>query len=124
MVECHGAARRQGTLRSSRWGGFVIGSPAYDPALCAAALEKSSRAAATGWSSLSANSTHNAMDSKISFDARIRALKGSAEVLRAAAVSVGNAAEAVMTEVLYMEAAQSRFAARKGEHRQTTRASR
>ena len=63
------------------------------------------------------------MDNKISFEARIRALKGSAEVLRAAAVSVANAAEVVMTEVLHMEAAQSRFASRKGD-RQTTRASR
>ena len=56
------------------------------------------------------------MDNKPSFEARIQALKGTAEALR-------SAAEVVMTEVLHMEAAQSRFSARKGERRQTTRAS-
>ena len=57
------------------------------------------------------------MDNKPSFEARIRALKDAAETLR-------TAAEVVMTEVLHMEAAQSRFEARKGERRQTARASR
>ena len=57
------------------------------------------------------------MDNKPSFEARIRALKGAAEAIR-------SAADVVMTEVLHMEAAQSRFEARKGERRQTTRASR
>ena len=57
------------------------------------------------------------MDNKPSFEQRISALKGAAEAIR-------NAADVVMTEVLHMEAAQSRFEARKGERRQTTRASR
>ena len=57
------------------------------------------------------------MDNKPSFEERIRALKGAAEALR-------SAAEVVMTEVVHMEAAQSRFEARKGERRQTARASR
>jgi hypothetical protein len=57
------------------------------------------------------------MDNKPSFEARIRALKEAAEAIR-------SAAEVIMTEVLHMEAAQNRFAARKGERRQTARASR
>ena len=57
------------------------------------------------------------MDNKLSFEQRIRALKGAAEALR-------GAAEVVMTEVLRMEAAQSRFQARKGDRRHTTTASR
>ena len=57
------------------------------------------------------------MDNKPSFEARIRALKGAAEAIR-------SAADVVMTEVLHMEAAQTRFEARKGDRRQTTRASR
>ena len=64
------------------------------------------------------------MDNKPSFEARIRALKGAAEVLRTAGTTISSAAEVVMTEVLHMEAVQSRFSARKGERRQTTRASR
>jgi hypothetical protein len=84
--------------------GVLVGSPAYDPVLCAAAIEKQSRAAATGWSSLQANSTQHAMDNKPSFDARIRALKGAAEVLRTAGTTISTAAEVIMTEVLHMEA--------------------
>jgi hypothetical protein len=57
------------------------------------------------------------MDNKPSFEQRISALKGAAEALR-------SAADVVMTEVLHMEAAQTRFQSRKGERRQTTRASR
>ena len=56
------------------------------------------------------------MDNKPSFEARIQALREAAETLR-------TTAEVIMTEVLHMEAAQSRFEARKGERRQT-RASR
>ena len=57
------------------------------------------------------------MDNKPSFEQRISALKGAAEAIR-------SAAEVVMTEVLHMEAAQSRFQSRKGERRQMTRESR
>jgi hypothetical protein len=46
------------------------------------------------------------MDNKPSFEQRISALKSAAESLR-------SAAEVVMTEVIHMEAAQTRFAARK-----------
>ena len=63
-------------------------------------------------------------NSKPSFEARIADLKRTAETLRDIGVSVASAAEVVMTEVLHMEAAQSRFNARKSERRQTTRASR
>ena len=57
------------------------------------------------------------MDNKPSFEQRIRALKDAADAIR-------SAADVVMTEVLHMEAAQTRFAARKGDRHQTTRASR
>ena len=57
------------------------------------------------------------MDNKPSFEQRIHALKSAAETLRATA-------DIVMTEVLHMEAAQSRFEARKGERPKTMRASR
>ena len=57
------------------------------------------------------------MDNKPSFEQRISALKAAAEAIR-------SAADVVMTEVVHMEAAQTRFEARKGERRQTARASR
>ena len=87
----------------------MFGSPAYDPALGAAANEVSSRRQRTGWSTLSANSLIYPMDNKPSFAVRIAALKA--------------AAETVMLEAQRMEAAQSRFAERKAS-RQTQRASR
>lgn len=75
------------------------------------------------------------MDSKISFPERIKRLKQAAECVRDIANTrqeviddlaeeLREAADVVMTEVLHMEAAEQRFAARKGERRQTTRASR
>jgi hypothetical protein len=77
MVVCHDAARRQGTLRVLRQRWILIGSPAYNPALCVAAIEQLEPAAAAGWSSLQAN-THNPMDTKPTFLERIRALKAAA----------------------------------------------
>jgi len=76
------------------------------------------------------------MDSKNSFPERIKLLKAVAEQLRDLAndrrrrevrdisEELHEAAEVIMTEVLHMEAAQTRFAARKNGRRQTTRASR
>ena len=73
------------------------------------------------------------MDSKTSFPERIKLLKAVAEQLRDLAndrrgrevrdiaEDLHEAAEIVMTEVLHMETAQSRFAARKGDRRQTQR---
>jgi hypothetical protein len=75
------------------------------------------------------------MDNKTSFPERINLLKAVAEQLRDLAndrrgrevrdisEDLHEASEVVMTEVLHMEAAQNRFAARKGP-RQTQRASR
>jgi hypothetical protein len=84
---------------------FLFGSPAYDPALCAAALEFLEPGGSTGWSSLQANSTHKAMEnSKPSFETRIADLKRTAETLREIGVSVASAAEVVMTEVPFHRA--------------------
>jgi hypothetical protein len=85
--------------------------------LCAAAIEKLEPGGSNRLVELTSQLTHNAMDNKPSFETRIRALREAAATLRATA-------NVIMTEVLHMEAAQSRFEARKGERRQTTRASR
>jgi hypothetical protein len=104
--------------------------------LCAAAIEKVEPAAATGWSSLQANTTHTmTQQNHPTFPERTKLLKVAAEKLRAlaggtlamTAPAIANdlldAAETVMSEVLHMEAAQAKFAGRKTS-RETTRASR
>jgi hypothetical protein len=63
------------------------------------------------------------MDNHPSFETRIADLKKAAAQLRDSAALIGTVAETVMSEVLHMEAAQTRFSARK-EQRQTQRASR
>ena len=75
------------------------------------------------------------MDNKTSFPERIKRLKEAAECVRDIANArqeviddlaeeLREAADVVMTEVLHMEAAQTRFAERKNARPQTTRASR
>ena len=90
-------------------GGVLVGSPAYDPALCAAAIEIVEPAAADRLVELNSQLNHLPMDNKPTFADRIAALKA--------------AAETVMLEAQRMEAAQNRFAERKAS-RQTQRASR
>ena len=115
---------------------FLFGSPAYDPALCAAALEFLEPGGSNRLVDLNSQSTHNTMDNNTSFPERIKLLKAIAEQLRDLAndrrrrdvrdisEELHEASEVVMTEVLHMETAQRRFAARKNDPRQTTRASR
>ena len=87
----HGPLPRRSTASRHPSGvtavGVLIGSPAYDPVLGAAAIEKSSWAAATGWSSLQANSTQHAMDNNNHprFTERIAELKARANELHVSA---------------------------------------
>jgi hypothetical protein len=62
MIECHDAARRQGTLHAPRQLGVLVGSPTYDPLV-------------------ELPTTQNPMETKPTFAKCIRALKAATETV-------------------------------------------